>query len=614
MSKFREFDVERLREEFKQADTDGSGFLDFDELHHLLHQLGYAPTAQSSLEAMQEIDADGNGEVSLLEFEGLREYLRKTEGMTKDDVEELRILYDKSTGRSSGDREPVAEEIWRVTMYLGYSVPLNEIQEIAKQVDSDGNNDISFSEMLKLIRRVREEEKADMVEVLSQHGSNPAALPIEDLGLALSDLGYFVSEEVVFEILDVLGAQENEDSLTLDELANFMRRYRLTEGFTQEELDELGDTFQKESRGPNSALRTLDVGRVLRWYGFSRTVQQVQNLVKWIDFDCSGELELTEFLKLMRRMYQDEAKARYSVFDSFANKHTGEIPASAVPCALTRLYGAEPNPEFVEVALDKVASDVASGKQERRKSNASETPLVGEETENTIEATPLSYLNRVNFENFFKHYRQLVVDEIHANAGYSPAEVSHLRMTFASYDKDGSGTVERAELAKLLGEFFPDSTKSKKGQQQIQEAVAQVDRDGNGELDFNEFLFLMRKCDDARDANDLQLELQVVKECEFSAEEVEGWRQIFTQNADRRGELPSETVVELLGNLVELTLEVVDDITRMVQEVHPEGREVARFPQFLTLVKQLTQNNYAYVNDLAARALVRGQGGKDAKR
>jgi len=484
--------------------------------------------------------------------------------------------------------------VWRITTYLGYSADLQSVRQIAKEVEQDGDNEISFPELLKIIRRVRDQETQEVIEVLSRHGTEPNSCPIEDLGMALLDLGYFVQEDVVFDILDEMGETKSEDSLDVNELLSFLRLYRKTEGFQRAEMQELQDVFDREARGDGGALRTLDVGRVLRWFGFSRTVQQVQNLVTWIDFDGSGELEFNEFLKLMRRMHQDEAKQRLEFFDALKNKITEEVSVSVVGEATLTLYGVQ-DYFFWEQSLKRIAAKVPF----IARADADLAPY----TEAVKNAELLDFLDRNQFEAFFRHYRNQVVTQIHANAGFAPAEVERLRRSFAGYDKDGGGTLERAELVKMLGEHFPDATTSKEGQRQISEALSEVDKDGSGSLNFGEFLLLMRKCDDRRDAADLRLEMEVVKDCGMVAEEVEGFRQIFLENIDWKGELTLETLIVLLATFVDMTPEDLDELAAVVRDVHPQSREVARFPQFLQLIRRLTQDNFLRVNDMATRAV-----------
>merc|ERR1719454_2590756 len=142
------------------------------------------------------------------------------------------------------------------------------------------------------------------------------------------------------------------------------------------------------------------------------------------------------------------------------------------------------------------------------------------------------------FEKFYKQYRKAVVEEIRKNAGYGPKEIIQLSSIFASYDRDKSGTIERSELQKLIAQYFPDATKSRAQQVEIQKILASFDTGAKtGELDFHKFVWLMRKCDDMRDEADVRMEQEVVKECGLTVEEVEGFRQIFSSVVNWTGEL-----------------------------------------------------------------------------
>merc|ERR1719443_769563 len=117
----------------------------------------------------------------------------------------------------------------------------------------------------------------------------------------------------------------------------------------------------------------------------------------------------------------------------------------------------------------------------------------------------------------------------------------------------------------------------------------------------------MRKGDDMRDVSDVRLEAEVTKGCNLSVEEVEGFRQIFSSVVNWTGELDLEALKELLLRVVDLSDEAIEELGDIVRKVHPHGREVARFPQFLKLVKTLTETNLLGVNDAAARSVRRAQ-------
>merc|ERR1712194_441669 len=90
-----------------------------------------------------------------------------------------------------------------------------------------------------------------------------------------------------------------------------------------------------------------------------------------------------------------------------------------------------------------------------------------------------------------------------------------------------------------------------------------------------------------------------------TGEEVEGFRQIFSQSVNWTGELDIDTLKELLLRVIELTEDQTEDLHRLVREVHPDGREVTRFPQFLRLVKRLTNDDALGINEAAARVVRR---------
>jgi len=255
---------------------------------------------------------------------------------------------------------------------------------------------------------------------------------------------------------------------------------------------------------------------------------------------------------------------------------TGAIPVDSVPRAVTILDEVNPDKELLQNALTVA---IPSGS---------------------------SVITATTFEVFYKHYRRAVVEEIRKNAGYGPKEIIQLSSIFASYDRDKSGTIERSELQKLIAQYFPDATKSRAQQVEIQKILASFDTGAKtGELDFHKFVWLMRKCDDMRDETDVRAEADVVKACGLSVEEVEGFRQIFSSVVNWTGELDLTQLTELLLRVVELNDDEVMELGNIVREVHPHGREVARFPQFIMLVKRLTDENLMGVNEAANRCMRR---------
>ena len=66
---------------------------------------------------------------------------------------------------------------------------------------------------------------------------------------------------------------------------------------------------------------------------------------------------------------------------------------------------------------------------------------------------------------------------------------AYLKTAFKMLDTDESGKIDSSELLQLLaGEEFRDVY----SQAQLDQAIAEVDENGDGEIDFQEFLQMMR--------------------------------------------------------------------------------------------------------------------------
>jgi Ca2+-binding EF-hand superfamily protein len=394
---------------------------------------------------------------------------------------------------------------------------------------------------------------------------------------------------------------------------------------------------------------------VLRWFGIATTLQQVQTLLEQLDFDGSGRLEFGEFVKLMRRLHQEQAVRVRRLFDQLTMQQADPyIPINALPAAVALFEGAPADPLLVAGAMEKaglrdaVGSDLESTRRvatmmkkgcrdsspifspdDRRKSvtavkrqtlTAGLPPLCVEDlspssgaprTPQQRETTPRGHASRRGFQEFFRQWSKVAVDEVRQRAGYSALEVARLRDAFNMFDKDGSGTIESTEFRDLIAKYFPDATKSRQGQKEVLKMMKDA-RDDNCEadrpLDFNEFLQLIRMCDDRRDQADIEMEKQVLQECDLSQEEADGFRQIFTAHVDWTGELEMDKIALLLSEVIDISEKQMMRLVQIVREVHPHGRSVARFPQFLRLIVRLAQENVGGVNASTTRILKNGSG------
>lgn len=67
-------------------------------------------------------------------------------------------------------------------------------------------------------------------------------------------------------------------------------------------------------------------------------------------------------------------------------------------------------------------------------------------------------------------------------------QIDEFKEVFSLFDKDGDGTVSTKELGTVMRTLGHNPTEA-----EVEQMVKEVDTDGNGEVDFNEFCGLMVK-------------------------------------------------------------------------------------------------------------------------
>lgn len=72
--------------------------------------------------------------------------------------------------------------------------------------------------------------------------------------------------------------------------------------------------------------------------------------------------------------------------------------------------------------------------------------------------------------------------------GWSDEQIDEFKQAFYSFDEDGEGTIGRSELGDLLEALGENLTAT-----EVDEMMAEVDEDGSGQIDFDEFLGMMQK-------------------------------------------------------------------------------------------------------------------------
>lgn len=137
--------------EFKLAfslfDTDGDGSITIKELETAMKKLGQNPTQAELQDMMNEVDIDANGIIDFDEFMSLMSKKLK-DGDTDEELREAFQFFDK-------DKNGVidAKELRIVMNNLGENLTDDEIEEMIKEADINGDGQIDFEEFCRIMTK-----------------------------------------------------------------------------------------------------------------------------------------------------------------------------------------------------------------------------------------------------------------------------------------------------------------------------------------------------------------------------------------------------------------------------------------------------------------------------
>ncbi len=133
--------VEKLWEAFKVFDEDGSGAISTEELGQVMRSLGQSPSDTELRDTIKEVDVDLSGSIDFEEFKALM--------VSKQGDRNSRLKLAFSVFDENGSGEITVDEMHSVMSKFGLTD--EELDEMVKEVDHDGDGSIDFEEFCKLM-------------------------------------------------------------------------------------------------------------------------------------------------------------------------------------------------------------------------------------------------------------------------------------------------------------------------------------------------------------------------------------------------------------------------------------------------------------------------------
>jgi Ca2+-binding EF-hand superfamily protein len=202
-----------------------------------------------------------------------------------------------------------------------------------------------------------------------------------------------------------------------------------------------------------------------------------------------------------------------------------------------------------------------------------------------------------------------------SNGGFTAEEVAELKDSFNTYDQDMSGEIDGSETIRLFESEFPSISNDPFRRPQLLQLLRDADEDGNGSLNFPDFLRIMRQLRDMQDQMRLSKELDAVNSTKFTPPEVQEFRELFVAAGHGLKELDFNMVRELLKGIVPMGAKNIQELRQKFIKMAAKqcgvvgDVDLLDFPEFLWLMRELIATNFAGMNGKAEQ--VAASGGDD---
>lgn len=575
------------------------GNIPITELSKVLKSCGILAIPRVLKEIVSELVSPSSTWLSLESFKEVVDVLHLRQGFCVRDLDRFRDAFKRFAAAGASMRRMPTSELSHAITWLGFTQDEQDISAIGTEVDSGANSSdsggLNEHEFIVCCRKIRDLELTRIEEVLVKYDADGSGdIDMDELDIMLRAFGYIPERQAIEEVCEEVGAGQ---AFGVFELLRFLEIYRSREGFTAAEAEEIDNAFHKYDRDQCGEICTVAVGKVLRHMGYLTTFELQQQLVAEVDVDHSGKLSIPELRKLVRKYRELEIQRTRTAFKEYDFDSKGLL-----------------HPERATQALQSLGCNEESLEKD---TEIAKTPV-------------LDVFRFIHIATLFREKKRV---DLRDNSGFTPEELADFQKKFEKYDTDGSGEIANREMQALLEDLFPpDAATSRKHAKQQQKAMlkllSEVDDDGDGAIDFDDFVRLMRQFYDNQERERVEQEQRVVRQTGFTRVEVEGFRELFMHYAQAATEERDEaddaanaemTFPELkfmIGTICPLGTKRIVELTEIFKDVMTEDdddtKRAMRFPDFLLLMRRLLDVNFAGIREQSEKVVAtKARGGKN---
>ncbi|XP_046582415.1 uncharacterized protein LOC124289793 [Haliotis rubra] len=329
---------------------------------------------------------------------------------------------------------------------------------------------------------------------------------------------------------------------------------------TQEQIEDYSRAFRLFDKDGDGTIDAKELGTVMRSLGQNPNDDELQEILEEVDADGNGIIDFEEFLGMMAKKMQsrdseEEIKEAFKVFDKESKGYlTSEELRHIMTTMGEKLTHEDVDDMIREADLDgdgkidylEFSKMLASGCEQQNQSLLQ--PILLLKQPNTFNIIVVPFCLQAEEQQCAPEGSQLTEDQI-----------AEFKEAFCLFDKDGDGTITTKELGTVMRSLGQNPTEA-----ELQDMINEVDADGNGIIDFPEFLTMMSKKLQGADSTDELREAFLV----------------FDKDGD--GFISAKELRHVMTNLGEKLTD--DEVEEMMREADGDGDGQVNYDEFVKMM------------------------------
>jgi len=419
------------------------------------------------------------------------------QGFTESELQRMKKAFARF--KIPGSKDLHKDDLKPLLQFLGHVMTSAEgIRSIADQLNT--YEYIDYDEYLDFMEKFIVYERQEFKNTFRKYDEDDSnSINLEELRKLIKELGFVTVRGMVQEALSYVDS-DNSGKLDFQEFVAFLAIYRHSEGFTSSEVADLRRSYDKMSKmvqrephlAAEEALHPEHMSDALtNFYGqwaLEHSEKLREQLVKGEGGMTSssqqgvqGEpqhLQFPEFL-IMARKVREMQRVKFG-------------QEFAAMCGQSAAEG-EPTEEEQKVFTDEELAAICDadgsggvGEEEIREvlQKNGYTPLrkVIKEIHDEVWEPGGAEGDELDFDEFFDF-----MITFRARDGFLKAELESFKTIFTEFDDDGSDEINVIELGDMLRQMG-----YRVNSEDMHDLILQVDENGSGQLDYREFVHLMR--------------------------------------------------------------------------------------------------------------------------